>query len=128
MYIYAYMHIYIYTCLLAELGIEGPCSPPACCDSSKKFIEKPPCVWASFGYQADSFLYSMTQTYMSTVPLIVNGRGVNSSTFHQEHVEMFHKASFRRLRRTVNEMLTGKVPPPPYAKAACIGAIPEVEN
>jgi GR25 family glycosyltransferase involved in LPS biosynthesis len=108
-------------------GIQGPCAPQECCVQGK-FIEKPPCVWASFGYQADSYLYSLAKTYMLSVPLITNGRGVAASTFHQEHVNMFHLAAFRRQRQFINEMLTGKVPPPSFAQAACKQAINETSS
>lgn len=99
-------------------GIQGPCSPPECCQDGN-FIQKPPCVWASWGYQADSYLYAMTKTYMIHVPLITNGKGVGSSTFHQEHVEMFHKSAFRKQRQIINDMLSGLVKPPPFAVPAC---------
>ena len=100
-------------------GIQGPCAPKECCDINSQFQVKPPCVWASFGYQADSFLYAMTKTYMLQVPLITNGKGVDASTFHQEHVEMFHKSAFKRQRQYINEMLIGKVKSPSFAVPAC---------
>ena len=37
----------------------------------------------SFGFQADSFLYSMAPTYSLGIPLIANGKGGDASTFHQ---------------------------------------------
>lgn len=113
------------------------------------FIHKAPCVWAPRGYQAgissindqnvhlfaffsfnlnvvfnhyfysDSFLYAMAKTYMLNIPLIANGIGGNQSTFHQDHVESVHRSAFRRQRQYVNEMLTGKVALPPFAKPAC---------
>lgn len=108
-------------------GIQGPCAPSECCVNGK-FVQKPPCVWASFGYQADSFLYAMSKTYMLSVPLITNGKGVAASTFHQEHVNMFHLAAFKKQRQLINEMLKGDVSPPPFAKPACKTTINEDEN
>jgi hypothetical protein len=99
-------------------GIQGPCAPPECC-SDGKFIQKPPCTLASFGFQADSFLYALSKTYMLSVPLIANGRGGDASTFHQDHVELLHRAAFRRQRQIINEMLSGRVAPPSFAVAAC---------
>lgn len=110
-------------------GIQGPCAPIECCTlDAKIFINKPPCVLASFGYQADSFLYAMTKTYMLTVPLISSGKGVDSSTFHQEHVEMFHRPAFRKQRQIMNEMLSGRMDPPAFAKPACKLMLNETES
>ena len=109
-------------------GINGPCVPAECCVASNstnaavrndKFVGKPPCVWAPRGYQADSYLYAMTRTYMLSMPLITNGKGTNTSTFHQSHVSMLHTDAFRRQRQYINEMLSGKVAPPAFAKPAC---------
>jgi GR25 family glycosyltransferase involved in LPS biosynthesis len=109
-------------------GINNPCVPRECCQQGPgalsggdnlHFVVDPPCVWAPRGYQADHFLYAMAPTYMLSVPIISNGLGGNESTFHQSHVEMFHKKSFQRLRGYVNDMLTNKVAPPPFMKPAC---------
>lgn len=103
-------------------GINNPCVPRECCVNGSEyhnFIHKPPCVWAPRGYQADSFLYSMTTTYAMTIPIIANGLGGNQSTFHQDHVEMFHKRAFRRQRQYINMLLDGTVKPPTYMKPAC---------
>lgn len=108
-------------------GIQGPCSPPECCVNNL-FVQPPPCVWASFGYQADSYLYSMTKTYMLNIPLIANGKGVNASTFHQEHVEMFHRQSFRKMRLLMKELISGSVPLPSFARPACDTFFTELEQ
>jgi GR25 family glycosyltransferase involved in LPS biosynthesis len=109
-------------------GINGPCVPDKCCVASNssnpavrndKFVGKPPCVWAPRGYQADSYLYAMTRTYMLSMPLITNGRGTNQSTFHQSHVSLIHTEAFKRQRQYINQMLSGKVPPPAFARPAC---------
>jgi GR25 family glycosyltransferase involved in LPS biosynthesis len=109
-------------------GISSPCVPKECCqpgtgeyssNDNLHFVVKPPCVWAPRGYQADHFLYAMVPTYMLAVPIISNGLGGNVSTFHQNHVEMFHKKSFQKMRGYINEMLTNKVSPPSFMKAAC---------
>lgn len=61
----------------------------------------------------------MAKTYMLNVPLISNGLGGNSSTFHQDHVEFFHKSAFQRQRRYINSMISGEIPLPKFAKPAC---------
>ena len=113
-------------------GINNPCVPKECCRSGTtgltgsdnlQFIVQPPCVWAPRGYQADHFLYAMTTTYMLAVPLITNGQGGNESTAHQSHVQLLHKKSFQQLRGYVNEMLSNKVAPPPFAKPACTNSL-----
>lgn len=117
-----------WTQLKVIAGINNPCVPKDCCKpgtsglsggDNLQFIVQPPCVWAPRGYQADHFLYAMTTTYMLSVPIITNGQGGNESTFHQSHVEMFHKKSFQKMRGYVNEMLTGRVTPPAFVKPAC---------
>lgn len=100
-------------------GINSPCVPKECCPvGTDNFIVNPPCVWAPRGYQADSFLYAMTKTFVLSVPIISNGLGGNQSTFHQEHVAMLHKTAFRRQRQYINE-LYGQVKPPEFMKPAC---------
>ena len=108
-------------------GISGPCAPAECCVNGTdtrwgyygKFVRNSPCTEAAHGYQADSYLYSLANTYMLGVPLISNGKGGNSSTFHQDHVELLHRAAFKRQRQIINEMLSGKVAPPPFMRPAC---------
>jgi GR25 family glycosyltransferase involved in LPS biosynthesis len=102
-------------------GVTNPCTPKECCteDAPNRFNVVPPCVYAPRGYQADSYLYAMTKTYMMSLPLITNGMGGNQSTFHQFHVELLHRRAFKQQREMVNEMLLGKVQPPPFAKPAC---------
>jgi hypothetical protein len=102
-------------------GVTNPCTPKECCgaNATDVFSNVPPCVYAPRGLQADSFLYAMTATYMLTVPLVTNGVGGNQSTFHQFHVELLHRKAFKQQRELVNEMLVGKVPPPPFAAPAC---------
>ena len=100
-------------------GINSPCVPKECCTpGTDHFQIKPPCVWAPRGYQADSFLYAMTNTYVISIPIIANGLGGNQSTFHQDHVELLHRKAFRRQRQYVN-MLYKEVKPPPFVKPAC---------
>lgn len=109
-----------WTAFKVVAGINSPCVPRECCaNGTDNFTVKPPCVWAPRGFQADSFLYAMTTTYMLSMPLISNGLGGNQSTFHQDHVENLHRDAFRRQRQYINEMLSGRVPPPPFAKPAC---------
>jgi GR25 family glycosyltransferase involved in LPS biosynthesis len=100
-------------------GINSPCVPKECCTpGTDNFVLKPPCVWAPRGYQADSYLYAMTTTYVITIPIIANGLGGNQSTFHQDHVEMLHRKAFRRQREYVN-LLYKQVQPPAFMKPAC---------
>jgi GR25 family glycosyltransferase involved in LPS biosynthesis len=104
-------------------GITSPCVPRGCCgntsSTSNTFIHSPPCVYAPQGYQADSYLYATTSTYMITVPVIANGLGTNQSTFHQDHVELLHKNAFRQQRHYINQMLEKKVTVPEFIKPAC---------
>lgn len=101
-------------------GINNPCVPPSCCPANKDdFTGIPPCVWAPRGFQADSFLYAMTKTYMLSVPLITNGQHTDQSTFHQSHVGMLHQRAFMQQRSFINRMLKGDVAPPPYTIPAC---------
>lgn len=103
-------------------GINNPCVPSECCvngSSYENFIHKPPCIWAPRGYQADSFLYAMAKTYGMSIPIISNGQGGNQSTFHQDHVELFHKKAFKKQREIINELLSGKVSYPSFLKPAC---------
>jgi hypothetical protein len=83
------------------------------------FNRTAPCVYAPQGYQADSFLYAMTNTLMLSVPIISNGLGGNQSTFHQDHVEMLHKNAFKQQRVFINEMLGGGVKLPEFMSPAC---------
>eukprot|EP01035_Chromulina_nebulosa_P023999 gene23999-31157_t len=114
-------------------GITGPCSPPECCVNGSDtrwgyygtFVHTAPCVLASFGFQADSFLYSMAPTYSLGIPLIANGKGGDASTFHQDHVESLHRAAFRRQRQIINTMLLGNLPLPAFVKPACRVALNE---
>lgn len=102
-------------------GVTNPCTPKECCteDAPNRFNVAPPCVYAPRGYQADSYLYAMTKTYMMSLPLITNGMGGNQSTFHQFHVELLHRRAFKQQREMVNEMLLGNVATPSFAKPAC---------
>lgn len=116
-------------------GINSPCVPAECCQQTSSssssastvpgsvavygdFVVKPPCVFAPRGYQADSFLYAMTKTFVLSVPIITNGLGTNQSTFHQDHVEMLHKRAFRKQREFINELYS-EVKPPAFMKPAC---------
>lgn len=58
-------------------GVTNPCTPKECCSSNATHIFNgpPPCVYAPRGFQADSFLYAMTRTYMLSFPIITNGLG-----------------------------------------------------
>ena len=61
----------------------------------------------------------MAKTYMLNIPLIANGLGGNTSTFHQNHVESIHRSAFKRQRKYVNELLRGDVHLPSFVKPAC---------
>lgn len=107
-------------------GIEKPCRPKltACCQNipgtdSYAFQLASPCFIAPKGFQADSFLYAMTKTYVISVPMITNGQGGNESTFHQDHVEGIHAAAFLRQRTYINSMISGAVPLPVFLSKAC---------
>lgn len=109
-------------------GISGPCAPRECCINGNdsrwgywgkdvQFIAKPPCILSEKGLQADVYLYAATKTYMLSVPLIANGIGGGVSTFHQDHVELLHRAAFKQQRQIINAMLSGKTKPPPFVRA-----------
>jgi GR25 family glycosyltransferase involved in LPS biosynthesis len=107
-------------------GIKTPCRPKVseCCSFQNdtmtfKFSHIPPCIWAAKGYQADSFIYALTKTYVLTVPLITNGENSNRSTFHQEHVQQIHKSAFARQRSYINELIAQKYALPNFATKAC---------
>jgi GR25 family glycosyltransferase involved in LPS biosynthesis len=107
-------------------GINNPCVPESCCPKGNdEFVAVPPCVWAPRGFQADSFLYAMTLTYMLTVPLITNGAGTDKSTFHQSHVSLLHKQAFSQQRSFINRMLSGEVQLPAHVKKEGCGLLPE---
>ena len=99
-------------------GITSPCVPKGCCEGNN-FLFKPPCVYAPRGFQADSFIYAATKTFMLTMPLITAGSAGNLSTFHQDHVGIFHRGAFQQQREYMSEMISGKVKPPDFAKPAC---------
>lgn len=104
-------------------GINSPCVPKECCmGPGNVFQSIPPCVFAPRGYQADSFLYAMTSTYVTSIPVIANGLGGNQSTFHQDHVEMLHRRAFRRQREYVNKLYK-EIKPPSFLRAACSSAL-----
>ena len=96
------------------------CTPKACCDPvTNKFVHKLPCVWSPSGYQSDAFIYAMAKSYCLSIPLFANGPGGGNSTMHQSHVDLLHGQTFKKIRGHVNSMLTGRVPPPLFAKPAC---------
>lgn len=71
----------------------------------------PACIRSPRGYQSDAFLFSMASlgsVYMLTVPIFSNSETGNVSTVHQRHVA-WHQASFRRGRKILTLMLSGKV-------------------
>lgn len=112
-------------------GIKRPCRPKIseCCsfnDSTMTFTFShiPPCIWAAKGFQADSYVYALTKTYVLSVPLITNGAGGNVSTFHQDHVLSIHQSAFARQRSYINELITGKHALPPFATRACTQPLP----
>lgn len=114
-------------------GIRWECVPvySPCCLNPKNYTysEVNPCVFAPKGFQADSFLYATTKSFVLNAPLIANGLGGNQSTFHQDHVENIHFNAFMRQRRYINSMLrhtdaakaitVNTTRPPPFAKPAC---------
>eukprot|EP01032_Pedospumella_encystans_P010904 gene10904-12723_t len=107
-------------------GIKKPCRPKVseCCSFQNdtmtfKFSHIPPCIWASKGFQADSYIYALAKTYVLSVPLITNGAGGNVSTFHQDHVISIHQSAFARQRTYINQLISGQHPLPAFATKAC---------
>ena len=78
------------------------------------------CIKAPRGYQSDHFIFSIAQgrTYMITVPLITSASLGNSSTLHQDHVNMHHGA-FNRINNCINDMRGGKAPFPNFVNTNC---------
>lgn len=106
-------------------GITSPCVPNECCpNKDNKFTGAVPCIYAPRGYQADSYLYSLAQTYCTSIPILTNGQGGNTSTFHQDHVELFHKSAFRLQRSIVNRLYTD-ISPPSFMTPACKAKLDE---
>ena len=113
-------------------GIRWECVPaysPCCLNPlNYTYSEVNPCVYAPKGFQADSFLYATTKSYVLNSPLIANGLGGNKSTFHQDHVENIHFNAFLKQRTFINSMLrhtdtaattVNTTRPPPFARPAC---------
>jgi len=101
-------------------GVDFPCGPPnSMCCTKHNFIHNPPCVLAPRGFQADSYIYSLNKSYVLNIPTITNGMGGNKSTLHQDHVENFHAASFKRQRIYINDLLSKNVPVPAFLKSPC---------
>lgn len=97
-----------------------PAYSPCCLNPTNyTFSEIPPCILAHKGFQADSFIYAMTKTYVSTIPYITNGVGGNRSTFHQDHVETFHYNAFKRQRLYINDIIEDRVDLPPFIAKSC---------
>lgn len=101
-------------------GVDFPCGPPnSMCCTTKNFIHNPPCVLSPRGFQADSYLYSLNRSYVLNIPTITNGMGGNKSTLHQDHVENFHAASFKRQRIYINDLLSKNVQVPAFLRSPC---------
>ena len=102
-------------------GLTFPCGPQnsMCCPPNQNFVHNPPCVLAPRGYQADSYIYSLNKSYVLNIPTITNGMGGNKSTLHQDHVENFHAASFKRQRIYINDLLSKNVEVPSFLKSPC---------
>lgn len=102
-------------------GLTFPCGPQnsLCCPPNQNFVHNPPCVLAPRGYQADSYIYSLNESYVLNVPTITNGMGGNKSTLHQDHVENFHAASFKRQRIYINDVLSKNVAVPSFLRSPC---------
>lgn len=64
-----------------------------------------PCIAATRGFQADSFIYALATTYVLSVPIITNGIGFERSTFHQDHVLHTHQFAFNQQRIFINQLL-----------------------
>lgn len=104
-------------------GLRKSCSPVGsiCCpNNTYDFSHNPPCILAPKGFQADSFLYSLANSIILSIPVIANGHGGNQSTFHQDHVETIHASSFRTMRSFINEMFVGNTTMPNFIKSPCI--------
>lgn len=84
-------------------GYDRPCHPQMCCENDK-FVARAPCVKASRGYAADNLIFSLhDETYMLTIPVMLNSEVGNMSTLHQRHVT-FHQPAFHRMMLYTNQM------------------------
>lgn len=99
-----------------------------------EFRPEPPCIFAPQGFQADSYIYALAATvsglgsgpgaaYVCSLPLITNGLGGNESTFHQDHVLSIHFNAFQKQRMIINELLSGDVVVPTFARPACTSEV-----
>jgi GR25 family glycosyltransferase involved in LPS biosynthesis len=87
------------------------CVPAECCNSTtNKFLTNyenasTVCVKSPRGFQADNFIFAlaMENTYILTVPLLVNTKVGNISTLHQEHVSIHHLA-FNQTKQIIKEL------------------------
>lgn len=89
-------------------GYDKPCTPSWCCQRRDLLKTESPCVRAPRGYQADHFLFSLTEgaSYMINIPIITGARSGNRSTLHQDHVNI-HIEAFRRINTFIDEIILG---------------------
>lgn len=107
-------------------ALRNPCKPPLseCCiwnERKKKydFVNELPCVFAPKGLQADSFIYALGPTYVSTIPLISNAQTAMKSTIHQNHVSELHSSAFQKHREYMNKFISKDVNLPSFVQNAC---------
>ncbi len=79
------------------------CNPSYCCDSSGIF-QTSRCIYAPMGYQADSIIYASTKTFVSTIPLFLDGVGSENSSIHQDKAKK-HEMHFKQLRQIVQDVI-----------------------
>eukprot|EP01039_Chlorochromonas_danica_P005953 gene5953-6555_t len=88
-------------------GYERPCMPKQCCDQNGHFLASPlrqGCILSPRGYTADHVIFTLSkETYMLTVPILLNAPHGNMSTVHSEHVT-FHQPAFHRMRQLTDKM------------------------
>eukprot|EP00981_Chlorochromonas_danica_P007887 scaffold1898_cov169-Ochromonas_danica.AAC.1 len=62
------------------------------------------CILSPRGYTADHVIFTLSkETYMLTVPILLNAPHGNMSTVHSEHVT-FHQPAFHRMRQLTDKM------------------------
>jgi GR25 family glycosyltransferase involved in LPS biosynthesis len=108
------------------------CVPAECCsynnDTGKtEFLSNyerndTACIRSARGYQADNYIFALAEqnTYILTVPVVVNTRAGNTSTLHQDHVSVHHLA-FNRTKQIIKDMLIEKkYPIPSFMNPHCV--------
>jgi hypothetical protein len=110
-------------------GYQRPnCVPRECCNTTTNKLfsnyqnASTFCIRSPRGFQADNYIFALAEenTYLLTIPLLVNTKVGNRSTLHQDHVEI-HQLAFNRTKELIKEMfIGGKYPIPSFVNVNCM--------